>query len=123
VETVDAFYADRARSESREVRLGTNWRNLNRPGFVYSVFWLEATKELCAMRAPVRDVYVSGGNENFFDPFPIHAEVSRLPDALVTVEVLGTFNLEDVQRLLSGWEDHVVEEDGFRWIEAQLQPA
>jgi hypothetical protein len=48
---VDEFYADPRRRDSEEVGLGRGWTSAADPGASFSLFWVAATGEVCALRS------------------------------------------------------------------------
>ena len=47
---LEQFYANATRSASKEVALGEGWTSTEDPGATYSVYWIEATGEIFALR-------------------------------------------------------------------------
>lgn len=120
LETLESFYANPARSGSREMRFGSGWRSRNYGFFEFTVFWIQNTRELCALRSPIRHVRSDGMFSRFFLGLPPHAEVQKLKDAELTVEVLGRLNEEHLLAVLSDWKDHQEDADGFEWIRSKV---
>ena len=119
--TLKAFFEDERRRESPEKRFGTRWRSLDDEDAVYSIFWLAATGELCALEAPATDVKVGGGLTNIFTSPLLWANTQPPADASLLVYVLGVIEDEaELDELLAGWEDHEDEPDGLAWIEESI---
>ena len=117
---LERFYEDERRRDSREVKYGSGWRDRAHELFRFDVFWIEDTQELCLLRYPVREPYLTGAYQHWFTPVPLHAELSRLPDDQVSVEVLATLTEEDVEERLEDWDQHVTEHDGVAWLRTLL---
>ena len=105
MESLGTFYEDERRTDSRELRFGLNWRSTAMPMFEFSVFWLEVTEELCALRSPIRDVVSDGPVSRFIVGIPPHTNPQKLRDEEVTVEVLAN---------LTEKESSIVSADGRR---------
>ena len=107
VGTLNEFFEDERRRESPEKRFGSRWRSVDDEGAVYSIFWLAATGELCALEAPATDVKVGGGLSNIFTSPLLWANTQPPADASLFVSVLGMV-IEDESELddayLAGWE-------------------
>lgn len=122
MESLGSFYADPHRSGSREIRFGSGWRSRNYESFEFNVFWVEATKELCALRSPIRHVRSDGVISRFVLGLPPHAEVQELKDNELSIEVLGRLDEEQLRVVLARWERHLHDPDGFDWIRTALAP-
>ena len=120
MESLEAFYSDEARRSSEEVRFGSGWRSTENPGFLFLVFWLSSTKELCALRSPDIDVQPDGPIRRFIIGIPLHTNPGELKDEDVRVEVLADLDEEEVRAQLDGWELHNDEPDGYDWLRRQL---
>ena len=97
------------------------WRSGEDDGSVYTIFWLAATGELCALEAPATDVKVGGGLSNIFTSPLLWANTQPPADASLIVFVLGVIEDEDeLDALLAGWEDHENDPDGLEWIEGSI---
>lgn len=120
VESLESFYSNAERSDSREIGFGSGWRNRNYEFFEFTVFWIETTRELCALRSPIRHVRSDGMFSRFLLSLPPHAQVERLKDSELTVEVLARLDEEQLLTVLSGWEDHQKDADGFEWIRSSV---
>lgn len=116
MESLGTFYEDERRTDSRELRFGLNWRSTAMPMFEFSVFWLEVTEELCALRSPIRDVVSDGPVSRFIVGIPPHTNPQKLRDEEVTVEVLANLTEKEVLDRLGGWEAHNADPDGFDWL-------
>lgn len=117
--SLEAFYSNDERRTSEEVRFGSGWQSTAAPDDVFSIFWLSATKELCALRSPDIDVQPDGPVRRFILGIPLHTNPGELRDEDVRVEVLAELS-EEVRTRLSGWETHNTEPDGYGWLRRQL---
>jgi hypothetical protein len=120
VETIEAFYRDPRRQDSREIRFGSGWRSSHFEHFEFVVFWVADTNELCLLRAPIRGVQSDGVLRRFILGLPPHVRTQSLSDEEVTVEVLATLTEEQVERALAGWQDHVQDSGGVEWLREML---
>jgi hypothetical protein len=114
---LDEFFEDERRRNSPERLFGMEWRSEHDPDSVYTIFWLADTRELCALQAPRRDVKVGGGTTNIFAGGEIWTNIQRPRNDELTVSVLGL--IDDVERLdevLQGWDDHLLDPDGLEWV-------
>ena len=117
---LEAFYdADERRRSSAEVEFGTDWTD--RYGVRHGLSWVEDTGELYVMREPVAGEWA--------DPFGgIHVTGSRRIDEEeqegMIVTVVGVVpTREEVERILSGWEQAVGQADSVAWLVDQLRGA
>lgn len=120
VETLEDFYADPARKGSREISFGSGWRSSKYELFEYTLFWVASTSELCAMRAPIRDVRSDGPISRFVLGVPPHFRSQELRGAEVTVAVLALVGETELTGLLEGWEQHHVSVDGLEWVQERV---
>ncbi len=111
--TVGQFYDLDPRRRQTNTRFGEDWSLECDPGYRYDLFWIEATGELYAMRAPLPGFagympdgtggsYVSGGS----------------PDP--TVRVLGTFSREQLDWVMNGWKEKVGQPNSLEWVEDRV---
>ena len=115
-----AFYEDERRRASDEVSWGSGWRDAGDELFRFNLFWIVETRELCLLRYPYREPYLTGSYQNWLSPVPLHAELSQVPDDLVAVEVLTTIDEERLENVLQGWEEEVWGGDGIRWVRERI---
>jgi hypothetical protein len=110
---IEQFYsADERRRQSAEVELGTNW--FDAKGNRYELSWVEDTGELYVMLEllPEADSWTPFGD----------IEVEAIPVDRVVVRVVGTIpTLAEVERILDGWPDHMVQPNGIAWVADQLR--
>lgn len=117
---IEEFYdEDPRRRASPEVELGSNWRD--RHQVRYELSWVADTGELYVMREPVPSGWA--------DPFGgVHARGVREVDESevegMTVAVVGVIgSREELERLLSGWEQAMEGADGVGWLADRLRQA
>lgn len=112
--TVEQFYEQNPlRRSSAEVDLGDGWRAAEEVACTFSVFWLEDTGEVYALRVPNPYTVVTGGAGDH------GLGGSSLGPA--TVEILGHARTRDeLDERLAGWELKISEPDGVGWVERQL---
>jgi hypothetical protein len=110
---IEQFYsADERRRQSAEVELGTNWFDAN--GSRYELSWVEDTGELYAMLelVPEADSWTPFGD----------IEVEAVSVDSVLVQVICTIpTLEEVERILSGWSEHMSDPNGVAWVADRLR--
>ena len=123
MESLETFYLDSVRRDSREVRFGTNWRSEQVEDCEFIVFWVEDTREFCLLRAPLRDVQSDGVFSRFILHVPPHFNPQPPRDDEVTVEVIAVLSEEDLMRLLGEWHEHLKDPDGIEWIRAAVEAA
>ncbi len=116
MEALREFYEDDRRRDSEEVGFGSEWLSAGYPGFEFSVFWVAATQELCALRSPLRDVASDGPVSRFVLGIPPHTNPWELRDEEVSVEVLAYLPKEEVDQRLAGWETRNREPGGLDWL-------
>jgi hypothetical protein len=122
VGTLNEFFEDDRRRESPEKRFGSRWRSVDDEEAVYSIFWLAATGELCALEAPATDIKVGGGLSNIFTSPLLWANTQPPADASLFVSVLDVIEDESaLDALLTGWEDHENQPDGLEWIMESIE--
>lgn len=112
--TVDQFYEQNPlRRSSAEIDLGDGWRAAEEAGCTFSVFWLEQTGEVYALRVPNPYTIVTGGAGDH------GLGGSSLGPA--TVEILGQARTrEELDQRLVGWELKISDSNGVDWIRSQL---
>ena len=110
---IEQFYStDERRRQSAEVELGTNWFDAN--GSRYELSWVEDTGELYAMLelVPEADSWTPFGD----------IEVEAVSVDSVLVQVICTIpTLEEVERILSGWSEHMSDPNGVAWVADRLR--
>lgn len=109
---IEEFYdADERRRRSPEVEFGTEWRDA--AGVRYELSWVQDTGELYIMREPVPPVWE--------DPFgDLGVQEASVND--VTVAVVDTIaSLEEVEEVLSGWQEAMARPQGVEWIAERLR--
>jgi hypothetical protein len=110
---IEQFYsADERRRQSAEVELGTNW--FDAKGSRYELSWVEDTGELYAMLelVPEADSWTPFGD----------IEVEHVSVDSVLVQVICVIpTLDEVERILSGWSEHMTEPNGVAWVAERLR--
>ncbi len=109
---IEEFYEqDERRRESQELELGGDWHDA--AGTRYDLGYVVATGELYTMAAPL-----ANANE---DPFGDVA-VDREPVSVLTVDVVAHLDtIDDVHRVLAGWQDEMAKPDSISWLRQQVQ--
>ncbi|MDP9066723.1 MAG: hypothetical protein M3N53_00040 [Actinomycetota bacterium] len=112
--TVDRFYAENPlRRESQEIDLGDGWRDAADPTCTFSVFWIEQTGEVYALRVPNPPSLVHDGVGDY--------GLSGSAFAAATVEVLGHARTRDeLDERLGERDTKIAGPDGISWIRSQL---
>jgi hypothetical protein len=113
---IEEFYdADPRRRPSAEIELGTEWRDVD--GTRYEVNWLEDTGELYVMREPVPHIQA--------DPFGGQRySMGAFEEAEMTVQVVAHIaSLEEVHRILDGWQAAMASDGGAEWLAGRLKAA
>lgn len=88
-------------------------RSASDPGGLYVVAWIEATREICALRSPLVPPWLRVAPESAFS--------SALLGNGAVVEQLGwADNREALDRALSGWERHMDQAESLGWVRGQL---
>jgi hypothetical protein len=116
METLEHFYGNPRRQDSREIRFGSGWRSSKFSQLEFVVFWIAETQELCLLRAPARDVQSDGVFSRFILGVPPHVNPQPLGDGEVTVEVLRTLPEEGLEKLLQGWQEQMKDPAGVEWL-------
>jgi hypothetical protein len=111
---IEEFYdADPRRRSSEEVEFGREWSDAS--GGRTELSWVVDTGELYAMAEPSEPVYMDPVGDTF---------VPKLDTESVTVDVLGVVNdREQLDQLLSGWEDAMGGEHSIQWVRDRLAQA
>jgi hypothetical protein len=120
VATLEAFYDDDRRQESREVWFGSGWQSSKEELFEFLVFWVADTEEVCLLRTPLRDVQSDGVLSRFVLGIPPHVNPRPLGDEEATVEVLAKMSEKQVGEALEGWQDHLGNSGGVEWLRRAL---
>jgi hypothetical protein len=113
---IDEFYeADPRRRASAELEMGSEW--LDRDGVRHELNYVEDTGELYVLREPSPHVTE--------DPFGgLHVSVPPGYDGKMTVHVVAQVsNKEELHRILEGWQDHMMSDDGAQWLGDRLRAA
>jgi hypothetical protein len=113
---IEEFYdADPRRRPSAEIELGTEWRDVD--GTRYEVNWVEDTGELYVMREPVPHIQA--------DPFGGQRySMGDFEEAEMTVQVVAHISsLEELHRILDGWQTAMASDGGAEWLAEQLKGA
>jgi hypothetical protein len=108
---IEEFYDQNPkRRTSEELEFGRDWHDAG--GTRYELNWVRDTGELYAMGEPTEPII----------PDPVGGEyLARMPDELVTVEVLGVVpTLEGVEHLLAGWPEAMGEPNSLQWVRTRL---
>jgi len=108
---IEEFYdADPRRRASEEIAFGSEWTDTD--GGRHEVMWVVDTGEVYAMFEPVEPM----ASDGIGDIFPQH-----MPTEAVTVEVLGVVtSREEIERLLTGWEDAMPEPGSIAWVRERI---
>lgn len=121
MQSLDQFYTQDPRRRSHELHLGVGWRSRDYGLFEFSIFWIEGTKELCALRAPRRDVGPRGPfSHAFFAPAPLYHNIQPPKEKELGIEVLAVCEEGEVRETLASWEEHVADPEGFEWVKEQV---
>jgi hypothetical protein len=111
---IEEFYdADARRRPSAEIELGSDWHDAH--GTRYELNWVEDTGELYVMREPVP--HETG------DPFGgVHYSMRPNEEQKMTVRVVAQIDsLDDLHRILEGWQDAVELDGGAEWLAERLR--
>ncbi|MGH9195737.1 MAG: hypothetical protein ACRD1T_08365 [Acidimicrobiia bacterium] len=123
METLEEFYGDPRRQESKEVRFGSGWHSSKFEHFEFVVFWVAETEELCLLGALNRDVRSDGVFSRFILGVPPHVNPQPLGDGVVTIEVLATLSEERLDTALEGWQEQMKDPAGVEWLRRALATA
>lgn len=94
---IDSFYAAPERKASEEVRLGSEWTSASDPDGTYSLFWVEATREVCALRSGA--VVIGPGAPKPYGVYLPRVRNEGSEDREVTI--LGTADLDEVKAMIA----------------------
>lgn len=117
---IEEFYdEDPRRRSSDELELGGDWHDAQ--GVRYELSWVEDTGELYVMREPVP----TGWGTPFGGIHVWHAHSTDEKEiAGMTVAVLGVVpSRDDVQSILSGWEEAMDRAGSVEWLADRLRLA
>jgi hypothetical protein len=110
---IEQFYsADERRRQSAEFEFGTDW--FDAKGSRYELSWIEDTGELYAMLelVPEADSWTPFGD----------VEVEHLATDRVVVTVIAHIDTRgEVESILEGWADQMVEPDSIAWVADRLR--
>jgi hypothetical protein len=114
---IDEFYeADERRRRSTEIELGTEWRDTG--DVRYELNWVEDTGELYALREAPGSQWIDlfGG---------LHVNTNdRTPNVGLSVAIVAVIaRRDDLERILSGWQQAMDRPDSISWVAQRLQVA
>jgi hypothetical protein len=113
---IEEFYdGDDRRRPSAEIELGTDWRD--RHGVRYELNYVEDTGELYVMQEPPP--------HEWEDPFGgIHVYSQAGDEEQMTVRVVARIaTVDDLHRILAGWQDAMPGDGGAEWLAERLRAA
>jgi hypothetical protein len=113
---IEEFYdGDDRRRPSAEIELGTEWRD--RHGVRYELNYVEDTGELYVMQEPPP--------HEWEDPFGgIHVYSQPGDEEQMTVRVVARIaTVDDLHRIVAGWEDAMTGDGGAEWLAERLRAA
>ncbi len=113
---IEEFYdGDPRRRPSAEIELGTEWHDAH--GSRYEVNWVEDTGELYVMAEPAPHVAE--------DPFGgLRSSMGPAEERKMTVRVIAQVGtLDELHKILQGWQDAMAGDDGPEWLVARLRAA
>ncbi len=113
---IDEFYeAEPRRRASAELELGSEW--LDKDGVRHELNYVEDTGELYVVREPAPHVTE--------DPFGgLHVSAPPGYDHKMTVHVIARIpSVEDVHRILDGWQEAMQSDHGADWLGERLRTA
>ncbi len=113
---IDEFYeADPRRRASAELELGTEW--LDKDGVRHELNYVEDTGELYVLREPAPHVTE--------DPFGgLHVSAPPGYEDKMTVHVIAKVDsVDDLHRILDGWQEAMQGEHGADWLGQRLREA
>lgn len=113
---IDEFYeAEPRRRASAELELGSEW--LDKDGVRHELNYVEDTGELYVVREPAPHVTE--------DPFGgLHVTAPPGYDHKMTVHVIARIlSVEDVHRILDGWQEAMQSDHGADWLGERLRTA
>jgi hypothetical protein len=113
---IEEFYdADPRRRPSAELELGSEW--LGSDGIQHELNYIEDTGELYVLREPAPHVTE--------DPFG-GLRISTPPgyEKKITAHVIAKIDsVEDLHKILDGWQDHMREPNSTHWLGDRLRAA
>ncbi|HXX89122.1 MAG TPA: hypothetical protein VEI83_02720 [Acidimicrobiales bacterium] len=109
---IEEFYeADERRRRSEEIEFGTDWADAH--GARYELSWVADTGELYVMREPL----VPMAEDPFGDVF-----TSSVPTDQLSVAVVGWIaDRDQVEDVLTGWQDAMRAPNGIGWLADRLR--
>ncbi|HVA08877.1 MAG TPA: hypothetical protein VNG12_19250 [Acidimicrobiales bacterium] len=114
---IEEFYdADPRRRPSAEIEMGTEWRDAH--GVRYELNYVEDTGEVFVMQEPPP--------REWSDPFGgIHVEgLSDAKEGTMLVRVVAHIDsVDNLHRILEGWQDAVPGENSAEWLAQRLRAA
>ena len=113
---IEEFYdGDARRRPSAEIELGTDWHDAH--GTRYELNWVEDTGELYVMREPAPHARE--------DPFGgLHYSMRSVEEKEMTVHVVAQIDsLDNLHKILEGWQDAVELNGGAEWLAERLRSA
>jgi hypothetical protein len=114
---IEEFYdGDPRRRPSAEIELGTEWKDKH--GVRYELNYVEDTGELYVMQEPPP--------HEWEDPFGgIHVQATTDADEnKMLVRVVATIDtVDNLHRIVQGWQDAMVGESGVEWLADRLRSA
>jgi hypothetical protein len=111
---IEEFYdGDARRRPSAEIELGSDWHDTH--GSRYELNWVEDTGELYVMSEPAPHAVE--------DPFGgVHYSMRTAEEGKMTVRVVARItSLDEVHRILEGWQDAMKGDGGAEWLAARLR--
>ncbi len=113
--TVERFYDENPlRRDSAELDLGDGWRDAAQARCTFTVFWLEDTGEVYALRVPDPTAPVHDGAGDFW--------FGGTAFGPATVEVLGRARTrQELDAWLGERHTKISDPDGLGWIRLQLE--
>lgn len=114
------FYDADERRRGDELHFGVGWRTPRYSLFEFSLFWIRDTRELCALRAPVRGVGPRGPFSNPLAPVPLYSNVQQQREEDLRIEVLAVLEEANLREVLNGWQGHVDDPAGFDWVVSRV---
>lgn len=93
---LDDFFADETRRSSRELGLGSGWTSSGDEGAGYTVYWIEQTEELYAVRHPA-----VGFGPGTVKPYGAYIPRAEKPDEDREARLLGRAGRKTYDELLA----------------------
>ena len=119
--SLEEFYADATRKNSKELRFGSEWRSPDLPGWVCGIFWVADTNELCALWSPEKGLRSDGPVSRWILGIPPHTRAQPPDEDELSVEVLVQLEKGELQLTLKGWEEHADDPEGFDWLRSAVE--